>query len=225
MLIDNLSQCIDDMKFAHDLKTGVTDAQNKKDADERYAEQVSQVENEFQTIKLAHDLFGYQVPEDMIDSVKKLLQQLDAMPAAGTNKDDLLISSKAISNMHLRFSNYWKEFYGKKKQEKLNQIAVIQGVAKDKDKLYAIKADIKNAENWKDLLSASNDKTIIQKSYDAMQDADQIISDLDLNDSIIQFLTKTANERATLNDITSEVISWIRKEGLDDKFIIKFSSI
>ena len=50
----------------------------------------------------------------------------------------------------------------------------------------------------------------------------QILEALGLNDEIMEFLGKVAENRATITDLSVNLIDWIKKESLTGKFKISF---
>ncbi len=58
----------------------------------------------------------------------------------------------------------------------------------------------------------------------AIKSVDQIEAGLDLSDDVRKFLELVTKERAKVTDLNAEIIEWIRKENLEDKFAINFKN-
>ena len=61
----------------------------------------------------------------------------------------------------------------------------------------------------------------MKKVKQGIEKAQQIISELSLNDHIIDFLKKISLQTATVTDLTQEVLDWIYKENLEKKVYLR----
>ena len=108
----------------------------------------------------------------------------------------------------------WKEYYVNTTSAIEEILNVTQNFTGSETK--SLINDIKNASELK------NDRYVIGKMMLAIEKSNEIIEQLELNDTIIDFLKKMLNNTASLDDLNDEVEEWIMKENMKRKIKLSF---
>ncbi len=220
MLTDTLNACIIDMKTVKELET--VSADTKKQANANYA--FKQIVQELQTttvaLKNAVEIAGFKPSIATFNAMKAYLAACDKVvtdgSASASTNDFIRAESKKVT---ASIAEEWGRHYQKSTANVISLLETVKGIIPDSNKAtYAINK-IRKASNW----------SISADAYSSMKqglgDADLILKDLDLDEDseVLAFLKLVGEERATVLNLTEEILAWLRKEGIEDKLAILFS--
>ena len=94
----------------------------------------------------------------------------------------------------------------------------VKGIIPDENKAIYATNKIKKAASW--------NTTIDNYNYlkQGIAEADKILEDLDLDEDseILAFLKLVSEGKATILNLTDEILAWIKTENLADKMFINF---
>lgn len=94
----------------------------------------------------------------------------------------------------------------------------VKGIIPDENKAIYATNKIKKASSW--------NVTIDNYNYlkQGIAEADKILEDLDLDEDseILAFLKLVSEGKATILNLTDEILAWIKAENLADKMFINF---
>lgn len=108
----------------------------------------------------------------------------------------------------------WKIYFTNSMSSTLKTLVLIQDIT-DKNVANYI-SDISNGKEW----NSSFDSKL--NSFRAMKSANDIIANLNINDEVNNFLLKVSKNRATLADLTDNVMKWVQENHLKSKIRLSF---
>ena len=227
MLMDRLSQSIKNMKQMDIVENAALDAEKKakNDADYRtVVEDFSKIVDKLQqTIKQ----MDYSITGETAQCLEDSLNKLNETVTAGVVDADTLSSARQQINRKLNsnLTNEWKAFYQKKTKVSISKLDTLGSLAGSPDTIASIRANISNGSEWAGL-SLSDDGTHTRLSHlkVAMDKIDELEENLNLSDEIKAFIVKVSSRKARVSDVSESIIEWIKKENLEDRFVISFKS-
>lgn len=110
----------------------------------------------------------------------------------------------------------WTEYYFKATANIQGLLDTVKGIIPDENKaIYAINK-IKKTSSW--------NTSIDNYLKHGIAEADKILEDLDLDEDseILAFLKLVSEGKATILNLTEEILEWLNKENLAEKIYLKF---
>mgnify|MGYP003587839164 CR=1 FL=1 len=225
MLLDDLNSTEKRLSQLDKKETAIQDAEKKARNDSDYSVLASGLYESMRKLKYSHEELGYTISDDTFqlldDSLLKLQETIDA----GVVDEGILSTTKQLINRRLNpaLSREWKDFHSKETNNLFGKLATVGSLAPDKSHIDAIKENISDSDDWSTLSDKVNASTtrIMRLKY-CIDEVDKIEEELNLNDDIKQFISLVTRGKAKITDLNDEIISWIKKENLEDKFTIRF---
>ena len=225
MLLDDLNSTEKRLSQLDKKETAIQDAEKKARNDSDYSVLASGLYESMRKLKYSHEELGYTISDDTFqlldDSLLKLQETIDA----GVVDEGILSTTKQLINRRLNpaLSREWKDFHSKETNNLFGKLATVGSLAPDKSHIDAIKENISDTDDWSTLSDKVNASTtrIMRLKY-CIDEVDKIEEELNLNDDIKQFISLVTRGKAKITDLNDEIISWIKKENLEDKFTIRF---
>ena len=164
--------------------------------------------------------------EDVLDSIDEVLKGLEDTIEYGEVDEDLLSrTSGKAKKTNNDLKREWSDFYQKQMLTQSGKIKLVSGLSADKSWLDEIRLRMNLAASWDNLhLEASNGKSVFDNYVSSCDTLRQTENDLHLSPGIRSFLTKVNNGEAGIDDITPEIIAWIKEQNLEKVFSIRYSS-
>ena len=156
--------------------------------------------------------------EETKDANKKVLELLNTCKEAIEQKHVKASDTAKVNGLNRELNDMltveWKEYHA----HKTSSIKEILSIARtlSGNEATSLINDINAASGWD-----SSTKSIIRMT-DAITEADELIGRLELNDSIVEFLKKMIDHKASLEDLSSEVLDWVKKEDLEKRVKLSF---
>lgn len=123
-----------------------------------------------------------------------------------------------INNMdreiHEALTTEWKTYHTNKTSSMKEILSIVRNLSSAE--ANSLISDINAAASWN---TSIND---VIKMMKALREANELIGKLELNDVIVDFLKKMMEHRASLEDLTPEVLEWIGKESLKKRIKLTF---
>jgi predicted S18 family serine protease len=111
----------------------------------------------------------------------------------------------------------WFDFAKHDSEEAQQILDSIKGVLQDKTEIQFIRQSLQSLSNkWP--LTKQNVEQFINQYQNALNK----LTELNVRPSIQQFLEKVSSNRATLGDVTDEVMEWLKEHQFSDKLYITF---
>lgn len=217
MIINELDEKIKNMKELQKLDNLKANQKQQESSDLKY----HNIVNEVNEIVLAFDYLQYKSKvvrqENLKYSILDLLNRLNVATESGlVGNDCLLILEKKLKTIKKEYNGKWPKIYSSLTNAKISTLKVIRGI--DTETVSKCLEDIEQGEDW------NPDIEVFQRMIEGLESADQLISNLGLNQEIISFLHKINQGKATLPDLSDDVLEWIKKESLEAKIKISFRS-
>ena len=211
-LIKNNTKIVNDFKIRKE--------KSQKASDQRHLDE--NFRNAIDGVKGTIDLFQYAKEEsDFLESSEEL-----------DNLNNLLLECKEIVNVEFvkasdtarinsmnkvakeKLEDEWKDYYLAATSSIQETLGIVKNVTGSD--INSLVNDIRNASELK------NDRQTIRKMMKAIEKSNEVIDELELNETVITFLKKMINHTASLEDLNTDVEKWISKEGIKGKIKLSF---
>lgn len=221
MLTDTLNACIIDMKTVKEMETASADTKKQADANYAFKQIVQDLQTTTAALKAAIDNSGFKPTAPVINALKSYLAACDKVvkdgAASASTNDFIRTESKKVTASII---SEWSAYYQRSTANVISLLETVKGIIPDSNKAtYAINK-IRKAANW----NTSPDAYTSMKQ--GLDDADLILKSLDLEEDseVLAFLKLVGEGSATVQNLTDEVLAWLKKEGIEDKLAISFSA-
>lgn len=226
-LMDEIDDTVKQLKKLDAQETSAQDAQKKAKNDQDYTQIVSELSNAIEKVSEASSKLGFIPSEDSIQIAEDAISLLEKVIYADVVDEDELISAQKQIRRRLlpRLAIEWKKYYQPKVAKTRAKLSSVSSLITDKNQETLIQKQISNAEEWTGLLFKDNGvNTRLEQLENAIESVNQIEARLDLSDGVRKFLELVTKGRAKVTDLNSEIIEWIQKEKLENKFAINFKN-
>lgn len=211
MLIGKINQQIKDLNSIRKHNSIVENASKQKIIDEKFKNLVFVTKKYLEIIKYCNTEFEFNVK--CVDQIKDLLKSLnDCVSDSFVDEEMYIISEKNFKNVEKQIKSEWELFHKSKTISIKNTLNTIFNI--NKFNVERCLTDIGAAEKWE------SDIQKYQQMKKGLEDAQNLIDNLNLNDDVVIFLKKISTKRATITDLTPEIMDWIYKENLEKKIKI-----
>lgn len=219
MLIDTLNECIIDMKTVHEMETASEDTKKQAVADYNFKQLILSLNQIIYEVNIAVENSEFRPSEKVVSSLNTFLGVCDKViqTGAANNATTQHISSE-FKKLYVVIGQEWTEYYSKTTANILSLLDVVKGIIPDESKATYAVNKIKKAATWNTTLDNYN------YLKQGIAEADKIFRDLDLdeNSEILTFLKLVSEGKATILNLTDEILTWIKAENLADKMFINF---
>lgn len=153
--------------------------------------------------------------------VLRILSDIRESVNAGEYEADRVITlTRECKSLHDEIEESWKRYIRKEIGTQKDIVDVLQVLISDTQRYVTLK------NKYNDIVSvdAPGDENLISqiKTYRVL--ADQMIKEMDLEDSVLLFFQKlAAREVLPLSELTPDVFKWISNNDFEGKFTIKIS--
>ena len=217
MLTAILNECIVEMKDVKELENTLDDTKKQAKADYNLKSVVLYVNKMVCEIKSASEKAGFKPSANIVSSLHSLVNELDKVVGSGVAKEGstsfLNVESKKTYNFLIE---YWKQFYQEKTSGILSLLDTVKEITEDKQKTQYTINKIKKGSSW----NTEESDLILMKT--GLEEASSILDELGLDDNIVAFLKLVGAGKATVANLTQEIIDWIQRENLSEKLTIGF---
>lgn len=218
MIINMLDQKIKDMKELQRLENLKSNKEQQEIIDVNYHALVENIHQIVLVMDLLHKEVNIKHEENIKYKILELLDELKKEAESGlVNKEKVLSSKNKLRAIQAECKKFWTKQYSLLTSAKISTLKVVSGI--DAEKVSLCLQDIKKAEDW------NTDVLVFQTMIKGLKSADELISNLGLNQEIISFLKNMNQGKATLIDLTDDVLKWIQKENLESKIKISFRGV
>lgn len=218
MLIDELQKCIDDMQVIRQLEQASKNFLKQEKADAAFASLVTENDKLVHGVEDRLKYVGYKPSAEVKGRIlQALIDSLDSTKSGIFPDNRGRSLQNGIKKAKEVFAADWGEFYSKLSEKRISTLTTVKGITPNKEKtVYAI-VKIKNGA----AINYENSDNVRLLAV-GMEEADQILEALGLNDEITEFLGKVAEKKATIADLSTNLLDWIIKEKLMGRFMISF---
>ena len=219
MLIDTLNECIIDMKTVREMETTSADTKKQATADYNFKQLILSLKQMIDEVDLAVENSEFRPSANVISALKSFLGSCDKVVQVGAanNATTQYILSES-KKLYAVIGQEWTEYYFNVTANILSLLNMVKGIVPDENKAIYATNKIKKASSWN--TSIDNYNYLKQ----GIAEADKILEDLDLDEDseILVFLKLVSEGKATILDLTEEILLWIKSEKLADKIKLTF---
>lgn len=218
MLINVLNDCIIDMNTVRELETASADTKKQAAADYNFKMLVGSLKKMVDEIQMAVNESDFKPSLNIVTALEGFVNSCSKIITVGAANDSTTsFINKESKMLYSDIAQEWIEYYSNNTKKILSLLETIKGIAPDKKAQYAINK-IKKASTW------NTDSVNLKYLKDGLSEANQIIEDLSLdeNKNIEEFLRLVGDGKATVQNLTQEIMEWIKKEQLAGKLSIQF---
>ena len=214
MLIDTLNERIIDMKTVHEMETASADTKKQAMADYNFKQLILNLKQMVDEVNLAVENSDFRPSANVISALKSFLGVCEKVVQTGVaNNATTQYISFESKKLYTVIGQEWSEFYLKATANILSLLDTVKGIIPDENKAIYATNKIKKASSW--------NVTIDNYNYlkQGIAEADKILEDLDLDEDseILAFLKLVSEGKATILNLTDEILAWIKAENLADK--------
>ena len=227
MLMDSLSRSINKMKQMVVVENAALDAEKKAKNDEDYKTAVLDFSNTINKLHQAVKTMDYTVTGEAVQYLEECMDKLNEAVTAGVVDADNLSSARQQINRKVNpsLAKEWRAYHQKKTKNSISKLDTLGNLVDSPDMIASLRTNISNGSEWAGL-SLSDDGThtrlsLLKASIDKI---DELEENLNLSDEIKDFIVKVTNRKARVSDVSESVIDWVKKENLEDRFVISFKS-
>ena len=219
MLIDTLNECIIDMKTVREMETASADTKKQAMLDYDFKQLVLNLKQTVDEVNLAVANSAFRPSDNVISALKSFLGACDKIVQIGAanNATNQYISSES-KKLYMVIGKEWEEYYVESTTNILSLLDTVKEIIPDQSKAIYAANKIKKAATW--------NTTVDNYNYlkQGIAEADKILEDLDLgkDSEILAFLKLVSDGKATISNLTDEILVWIKSEGLADKIKVSF---
>lgn len=145
-----------------------------------------------------------------IDYSKKTFEQKTVINPAKYQEGVKKLSEKIKSEWKNQTDEYLKDI----KEE----LGILKLVSNDKQEIQKILLYMNNFSNW------PVDESVTNQYEEANKKAKEILSRMEFDTDIADFLRKVKDKQASLLDLSDSIIAWIRKENLSGNIMLSIKN-
>ena len=225
MLMDSLSKTIKNMKQMDIIEKAALNAEKKAKNDSDFRTIVEDFSKIMDKLKQTIVMMDYSITGETAQCLEDSLDKLYETVAAGVVEEDTLSSARQQINRKLtpKLTKEWTVFHQEKTKASISKLNTLGSLAGSSDMIASIRANISNGSEWSGLsLSDDGVHTRLSLLKSAIDKIDELEDNLNLSDEIKAFIVKVTSKKARVSDVSEAIVEWIKKENLDDRFVISF---
>lgn len=220
MLVDLLDQSIIAMKEIYELEKSSNDVQKQEKNDKIFSNVVSENHLMVNAVTNSMSQLGFVISQETRGKVIGLLKSSsDAVSRGLIQESTANYLQKEVFTIKKAILQEWSDYYHKVADQKINMLQTIKGIAPEREKVDYASNKIKLGASW-DFKQDNLDK--MEKG---LQEADEIINSLGFGEDgaeIIAFLKKVAFGKASVHDLTPDILNWLMENNMTSKLAVSF---
>lgn len=168
-------------------------------------------------IKLAFDSL-FIGDTDFLDELNKMVEKIDI-----SFRENSEYANNMISNLITKIRTYnseleieWNKYFSLNYSNILGTLELLKKVS-DNTEIIRLHSKIKIIGNrWPIFVEDINELKLLNIN------AEKLIDKLDINEDIQKFLILTLNKQATVRDLDSNILKWLRDTHADENIVLSF---
>ena len=220
MLVDLLDRSIIAMKEIYELEKSSNDVQKQEKNDKIFSNVVSENHLMVNAVTNSMSQLGFVISQETSGRVIGLLKSSsDAVSRGLIQESTANYLQKEVFTIKKAILQEWSDYYHRVADQKINMLQTIKGIAPEREKVDYASNKIKLGASW-DFKQDNLDK--MEKG---LQEADEIINSLGFGEDgaeIIAFLKKVASGKASVHDLTTDILNWLMENNMTSKLAVSF---
>ena len=189
--------------------------EKKKNTNKETKRIVNQLSGLIDALYDANQILDFTVDEKMLDELFKTNRDLlDTINTTQIDENVVINCRNSINSITKEIKEQWQFFYSKKTTDMLKTLRFLKNF--NKQNIGALEQQFAEAKNW------TGNKEIVLLLKESMEQANDIIDNLNTNETVTDFFKKMNNGTATLVDLNEEVLAWIDERNVKYKIKLKF---
>lgn len=207
------------MKTVRQMETASADTKKQALADYNFKQLIFSLKQMIDEVNLAVENSEFRPSVNVISALKSLLGSCEKVVQVGAANDAttryIMDESK---KWYAVIGQEWAEYYLNATANILSLLDIVKGIIPDEKKAIYAMNKIKKASLWNTSIDNYN---YLKRG---IEEADKILEELDLeqDSAIFAFLKLVSEGKATILNLTDEILAWIKAENLADKLYINF---
>jgi len=220
MLIGLLEQSIVAMKEIYELEKASNDVQKQEKNDRIFTNVVDENHMVIQAVSNSMVQLGFAISSDTRNRIIGLLKSLsDAVSRGMVQESTANYLQKEIFTTKKAILQEWSEYYHKVADQKISMLQTIKGIAPEREKVDYASNKIRFGASWE--FKQDN----LDKMEKGLHEAEEIIDNLGFGEDgteILDFLKKVASGKASVNDLTPDILKWLTDKNMTTKLSVSF---
>ncbi|MGD6893734.1 hypothetical protein [Bacillus infantis] len=164
----------------------------------------------------------HEVDEDTFPkkNMSVVLKHLEALSNGGLekyNRDDILAFTRPFKSLDDDLKMCWINYVRNKNQDTIRLLQQMLNIVSNPHEIKQLVEELKKFENKWPVTTH-----IVNRYHEHHINAKKTLSGMQASKGVQEFIGKVAANNATLDDLTDEVILWLREQQLTNKLVIKF---
>lgn len=220
MLIGLLEQSMVAMKEIYELEKASNDVQKQEKNDRIFTNVVDENHMVIQAVSNSMVQLGFAISSDTRNRIIGLLKSLsDAVSRGMVQESTANYLQKEIFTTKKAILQEWSEYYHKVADQKISMLQTIKGIAPEREKVDYASNKIRFGASWE--FKQDN----LDKMEKGLHEAEEIIDNLGFGEDgteILDFLKKVASGKASVNDLTPDILKWLTDKNMTTKLSVSF---
>lgn len=204
----------------YELEKSSNDVQKQEKNDNIFSNVISANHLMVNAVTNSMSQLGFVISQETRDRVIGLLKSSsDAVSRGLIQESTANYLQKEVFAIKKAILQEWSDYYHRVADQKINMLQTIKGIAPEREKVDYASNKIKQGASW-DFKQDNLDK--MEKG---LQEADEIINSLGFGEDgaeILAFLKKVASGKASVHDLTPDILNWLMENNMTSKLAISF---
>lgn len=219
MLIDILNECIVDMNTVRALETASADTKKQSEANYKFKQLVVSVKQTIVEIQTAVENSKFRPSTEVMSGLNGIIKNCEQVVKVGAaNAATTGFIEGERKKVYDEVGQDWLAYYQGATAHIISLLEIVKGILTNEDRVKYATNKMRRAASWSK--TADNYRFLNA----GLADAEKILKDLDLDEDsdILAFLKLVSERKATIRNLTDEILAWIKAENLEDKMHIEF---
>lgn len=215
MIFEELDRVIDDIQKLHRAEEIQKNRKDQQNNDVSYKNYVARNHKIISNIHYLSKQVNFQISNELIDNEEQFLDMLNiSVQSHAVKKEDLDICKDKLDEIEKAVNDEWSKFYENTSNATLTTLEIIKNL--EPEACIQCINSIKKGKKW-----GSDQKDYLQMKI-GLDRAKTIIDGIGLDPEITSFLQKMNEKKATVNELTDNILSWIHHNNLGSKIKLSF---
>lgn len=219
MLVDEIDKIINDIDIKNDLQILNNQKNNFnkfKDNCNELKKTVSEYSNGYKLlIEYNEDEFEVENFNNELNNISNIISMLNKNECPDKSNLDLIDNN--IKNKEEKLKVKWSEYVKSDTTQLIGTLSVVKNIYNDKNKIEDIIRYFNNIKN-----DIPNISSKLAKYDEYKKNGNKIISNLQVDNDVQAFLESVASKRATIKQLTPDVIKWLQENNFDNLIKLTF---
>lgn len=216
MIFDQMESRIKEMKELRRLELIKANRVQQEATDLKYHNLVTQVNNFITILTYWRTDLGFTISDSLKEAIDTLLVKLqDTIKSGYADKELVTEAENGFKDIITTIKKDWPKYHTVLTTNTVNTLKIIGGI--ESQQVEECLTDIKNASSWK------LDLSVYEKLKNALDSAEFLINKMNLDQDIIEFLSKMTSGKAKFLDLNDKVMGWIREKSLEKRIKLSFT--